>query len=53
MSWSTQFIIYINFVEFEYIMLHVAKFQDHRTISSGKKILKVLPYMGMAAILNK
>ena len=26
-------IIYINFVELEYIMLH-AKFHDHRTISS-------------------
>ena len=26
-------IIYINFVELEYIMLHV-KFHDHRTISS-------------------
>ena len=32
-------------------MLH-AKFQDHRTSSSGEEdFLKVLPYMGMAAIL--
>ena len=32
-------------------MLH-AKFQDHRTSSSGEKdFLKFLPYMGMAAIL--
>ena len=32
-------------------MLH-AKFQVHRTSGSGvKKILRFLPYMGMAAIL--
>ena len=33
-------------------MLH-AKFQDHRTSGSVKeeKILRFLPYMGMAAIL--
>ena len=44
-------IIYINFVEFRYIMLH-AKFQDHKTISSiGKDFWRFLSYMGMAAIL--
>ena len=32
-------------------MLH-AKFQDHRTSSSGEEdFYKFLPYMGMAAIL--
>ena len=31
-SRSSLKMIYINFVEFEYIMLH-AKFHDHRTIS--------------------
>ena len=31
-------------------MLH-AKFQDHRTSGSGEDVLKVLPYMSMAAIL--
>ena len=32
-------------------MLH-AKFQDHRTFGSGEEdYLRVLPYMGMAAIL--
>ena len=43
-------IIYINFVELEYILLH-AKFHDHRTISSVGDFLKFLPYMSMAAIL--
>ena len=44
-------IIYINFVEFEYIMLH-AKFYEHRTIKSvGEDFFKVLPYMGKAIIL--
>ena len=44
-------IIYINFVEFEYIMPH-AKFYEHRTIKSvGEDFLKFLPYMGMAIIL--
>ena len=29
-----------------------AKFQDHRTSGSGEEdFLKILPYMGMAAIL--
>ena len=31
-------------------MLH-AKFQDHRTSGSGEDFLRLLPYMGMAAIL--
>ena len=32
-------------------MLH-AKFQDHRTCGSGEEdFLRVLPYMGVAAIL--
>ena len=32
-------------------MVH-AKFQDHRTSGSGEEdFLRVLPYMGMAAIL--
>ena len=36
-------IIYINFVELEYILLH-AKFHDHRTISSkGEDFLRFLP----------
>ena len=44
-------IIYINFVELESLMLQ-AKFQDHRTSSSGEEdFKKFLPYMGMAAIL--
>ena len=44
-------IIYINFVEFEYIMPH-AKFYEHRTFKSvGKDFLKFLPYMAMAIIL--
>ena len=44
-------IIYINFVEFKYIMSH-AKFYEHRTIKSvGEDFLKFLPYMGMAIIL--
>ena len=44
-------IIYINFVEFEYIMPH-AKFYEHRTIKSvGEDFLRFLPYMGMAIIL--
>ena len=44
-------IIYINFVELRYIMLH-AKFQDHRTISSvGEDFRRFLSYMGMAATL--
>ena len=33
-------IIYINFVELEYILLH-AKFHDQRTISSVEDFLKV------------
>ena len=33
-------IIYINFVELEYILLH-AKFHDHRTISSVGEDLRV------------
>ena len=33
-------IIYINFVELEYILLH-AKFHDHRTTSSVEDFLKV------------
>ena len=45
-------IIYINFVEFEYIMPH-AKFYEYRTIKSvGEDFLKFLPYMGMAMILD-
>ena len=44
-------IIYINFVEFEYIMPH-AKFYEHRTIKFVEEyFLKFLPYMGMANIL--
>ena len=44
-------IIYLNFVELGSPMLH-AKFQDHRTSGSGEEeILRLLPYMGMAAIL--
>ena len=44
-------IIYINCVEFEYIMPH-AKFYEHRTIKSvGEDFLKFLPYTGMAIIL--
>ena len=45
-------IIYINFVEFEYIMPH-AKFYEHRTIKSVGEdfFLKFLAYMGMAIIL--
>ena len=44
-------IIYINFVEFEYIMPH-AKFYEHRTIKFvGEDYLKFLPYMGKAIIL--
>ena len=35
-------IIYINFVELEYILLH-AKFHDHRTISSVEEFLRFLP----------
>ena len=36
-------IIYINFVELEYIMPH-AKFHDHNTISSvGEEFLRFLP----------
>ena len=39
-------IIYINFVEFEYIMLH-AKFYEHRTIKSvGDFFFKVLTIYG-------
>ena len=38
-------IIYISFVEIEYIMLH-AKFQDHRAISSSSRriFLKVFSF---------
>ena len=38
-------IIYINFVDIEYIMLH-AKFQDHRAISSSSRriFLKVFSF---------
>ena len=44
-------IIYTNYVELEFPMLH-AKFQDHRTSGSGEEdFLRFLPYMGMAAIL--
>ena len=44
-------IIYINFVEFEYIM-PIVKFYEHRTIKSvGEDCLKFLPYTGMAIIL--
>ena len=44
-------IIYINFVELEYIMLH-AKFHDHMTICSVREdFIRFLPYMGMVAIL--
>ena len=44
-------IIYINFVEFEYIMPH-AKFYEHRTIKSvGEDFWRFLPYMGMTTIL--
>ena len=44
-------IIYINFVEFEYIMPH-AKFYEHRIIKYvGEDVLKFLPYMGIAIIL--
>ena len=44
-------IIYMNFVELESPMLH-AKCQDHRISGSGEEdFLKILPYMGMAAIL--
>ena len=44
-------IIYINFVEFEFPILH-AKFQDHRTSGSGEEeFLRFLPYMDMVAIL--
>ena len=43
-------IIYINFVEFEYIMPH-AKFYEHRTIKSvGEDFLRFLPYVGMVII---
>ena len=43
-------IIYINFVELESPMLH-AKFQDHRTSSSGEDFQRFLPYMGLVAVL--
>ena len=43
-------IIYINFVELESPMLR-AKFQDHRTSGSEKKIFKSFYHMGMVAIL--
>ena len=45
-------IIYINFVEFEYIMPH-AKFYEHRTIKSVGEdfFFKFLLYMGKAIIL--
>ena len=44
-------IIYINFVELEFIMLP-PMFQDHATISSvGDDFLRFLQYMDMAAIL--
>ena len=35
-------IIYINFVELEYIMLH-AKFNDHRTINSSDSEFRNIP----------
>ena len=39
-------IIYINFVEFEYIMPH-AKFYEHRTIKSvGEDLFKVFTIYG-------
>ena len=42
-------IIYFYFIES--LMLH-AKFQDHRTSGSGEEgFFKILPYMGVAAIL--
>ena len=41
---------YINFVEFESLMLH-AKIQDHRTSGSGEDCLRFLLYMGVVAIL--
>ena len=43
--------MYINFAELEFPMLQ-AKFQDHRTSDSGEEdFSRILPYMGMAAIL--
>ena len=49
---QSRVIIYLNFVALHILMLH-AKFQDHRTTSSGEedKTLSFLPlYMGMAII---
>ena len=44
-------IIYINFVELEFQMIH-AKFQDHRSSGSGQEdFLRFLPYIGMVVIL--
>ena len=43
-------ISYTNFVKLQFLIMH-AKFQDRTISGSGEDFIRVLPYMGVPAIL--